>query len=164
MKQSTRNGFTLMELMISTAILAIIAALAAPLYGDSEILRLHAAERLLRSDLEHTQILAITHPEEEYVLVIHEDGTGWHIATSSDTQTPVLESISQDPLLLTIGLGRGMPAEGVSLTTNAADNLIAFDPNGGLADFTIETTITLTIGGSNGIMSIAASTGTLQYD
>ena len=65
MRKHARTGFTLVELMISVAVLAIIAALAIPLSGDSDALRLDAAERLLRSDLEHTQILAITHPQEE---------------------------------------------------------------------------------------------------
>ena len=81
-----------------------------------------------------------------------------------DSETPVLETISEDPLTLTIGEGRGRPADGVLLSTNAADNIIAFDPNGGLADFTTETSISLTIGESEGILSIAASTGTIRYE
>ena len=137
---------------------------AIPLAGDSDALRLDAAERLLTSDLEHTQILAITHPEDSYCLVIHDDGSGWHIARMDDSETPVLETISEDPLTLTIGEGRGRPADGVLLSTNAADNIIAFDPNGGLADFTTETSISLTIGESEGILSIAASTGTIRYE
>lgn len=163
MRKYTRAGFTLVELMISIAVFAIIAALAVPLAGDSDAMRLSAAERLLRSDLEHTQILAITHPQEEYMLVIQNDGTGWHIALSSDPDTPVLKSISQDPLAVTVGQGRGAPASGVMITTNALDNQIAFDPNGGLSDFTLETEITLTIGESSGTITIAASTGTLAY-
>ena len=164
MRKHARTGFTLVELMISVAVLAIIAALAIPLLGDSDALRLDAAERLLRSDLEHTQILAITHPQEEYVFVIHDDGFGWHIALTSDPETPVLKSISQEPLVVSIGQGRGAPAVGVTLTTNAVDNQIAFDPNGGLSDFTFETEITLSIGESSGTITIAASTGSLQYE
>jgi prepilin-type N-terminal cleavage/methylation domain-containing protein len=159
-----RTGFTLVEFMMSIAVLAILAALAVPLVGDSDALRLDAAERLLTSDLEHTQILAITHPDNAYGLVIHDDGSGWHIALISDPQTPVLEIISEDPLTLTIGEGRGRPADGVVISTNAVDNIIPFDPNGGLADFTTETSISLTIGESEGVLSIAASTGTMQYE
>ncbi|MBC8202592.1 MAG: prepilin-type N-terminal cleavage/methylation domain-containing protein [Planctomycetes bacterium] len=159
-----RSGFTLVELMMSLAVLAILAALAVPLIGDTDALRLDAAERLLTSDLEHTQILAITHPEDAYGLVIHENGTGWHIALISDPEIPVLETNSDDPLTLTVGEGRGRPAEGVSLSTNAADNIIAFDSTGGLADFTLETSISLIIGESDSALLIAASTGTISYE
>ena len=159
-----RSGFTLVELMMSISVIAILAALAIPLVGDSDALRLGAAERLLTSDVEHTQILAITHPEDAFGLVIHEDGSGWHIALISDPQTPVLETISENPLTLTIGEGRGRPASGVFLSTNAAGNIISFDPNGGLADFTSETSIWLSIGESESVLSIAASTGTIEYE
>ena len=163
MKRRIRTGFTLVELMISITVLGIIAALAVPLAGDSDVLRLDAASRLLTSDLEHTQILAVTHPQDEYCLVVHTDGLGWHIALTSDPETPVLEAITNDLLSVRVGEGRGAPAVGVSLTTNASNNMIAFDPNGGLTDFTLETEITLNIGNSEEVLSIAGSTGSISY-
>jgi prepilin-type N-terminal cleavage/methylation domain-containing protein len=163
MKHRPRTGFTIVELMISITVLGILAALAIPLVGDSEALRLDAASRLLTSDLEHTQILAITHPQDGYCLVVHTDGSGWHIALTSDPDTPVLETITDDPLSVRVGEGRGAPARGVLLTTNASNNIIAFDPNGGLTDFTLETEINLNIGNSEEILSIAVSTGSIRY-
>ncbi|MDP7008616.1 MAG: type II secretion system protein [Phycisphaerales bacterium] len=163
MTTSNRPGFTLIELLIALTILSILAALAIPLAGDSDSLRLDAAERLLTSDIEHTQILAITHPEDEYALVIHDDGTGWHIARTEDPETPVLETETLDPLILSIGTGRGTPAEGVLIETNAANNMITFDQNGGLIDFTIETTLRMRIREREDQLTISSSTGAITY-
>ena len=159
-----RTGFTIIELLMSLSVLAILAALAVPLAGDSDSLRLDAAQRLLSSDIEHTQILAITHPQDAYALVIHDEGSGWHIALTSDPQTPVLESVTEDPLLLTFGEGRGSSAVGVVVATNSFNNIIAFDSNGGLTDFALETKITLTSGATESVISILPSTGSIQFD
>ena len=99
------QGFTLIELMLSLAILAALAVLAAPLFGNNEALQLDVTRRLLISDLEYSQILAITNPDDAIALVIDESGDRWHIATVASPSIPLNDSVTGDPLVTILGEG-----------------------------------------------------------
>lgn len=157
-----QSGFTLIELLLAIAIMAILAALAAPLFGDNDALQLDSAKRLLISDLEYTQILAITNPDKAIGLVFDEAGTGWHIASLDDPLTPLIDSISGDPLLVEFGKGTAIYIVDVTISTNAAKDCIEYDMGGGLSNFMTDAEITLTTATGVKIVTIDPITGSIH--
>ena len=163
MKQPNRpNGFTIVELMLSLAILVVLAALAVPMFGNNEALQLDVTRRLLISDLEYSQILAITNPDDAIALVIDDAGNGWHIATVANPSIPLNDSVTGNPLVTNLGQGAATSASDVSIECNTASNMIAFDQNGGLVDFTQVAEITLQINEVTSLIQISPMTGSIQ--
>ena len=141
----THHGFSLIELLTTLAIMAVLAA-----------------RRLLISDLEHAQILAITNPEEAIGIVIDDDGQGWHIASLEDSAIPLSDSITGEPLEIDLGSGSASSADSVYVETNAVSNTISFNQYGGLSDFSQSIQLTLVSGEKSALITISPSTGSIE--
>jgi prepilin-type N-terminal cleavage/methylation domain-containing protein len=161
-KFRNHRGFTLIELVLSIGIMAMLAILAAPMFGSNEALQLDVTRRLLISDLEYSQILAITNPEDAVALVIDDSGDGWHIATISNPEVPLNDSITGEPLVTILGEGSATAASAITIVSNTSNNMIAFDQNGGLVDFTQVAEITLQIENVTSVIQISPTTGSIQ--
>jgi prepilin-type N-terminal cleavage/methylation domain-containing protein len=157
-----QRGFTIIELMLSIAILAIVSALAVPLFGNNSLLQIDVARRVLISDIEYSQILAIANPEDEIALVFDEEGNGWHISTTDDLEVPFQDDNSAEPAVTILGQGSATSSPDVFVTTNMPDNAIIFNSNGGLLDFTQSASVTIQCGDTITQVVINPTTGSIQ--
>jgi prepilin-type N-terminal cleavage/methylation domain-containing protein len=155
-------GFTIIELTLSLAILSILAALAVPMFGDDNKLQTEVTRRLLTSDLEYAQILAISYPEEEIALVVTAENNGWYIANTDSPDVPLIDDVTQEPLSLLLGEGSAACAETVTLSTNTDNQMVVFDQNGGLKDFTQPVDITINCKETSVVIQINPMTGTIN--
>ncbi len=148
--------------MLSIAILAIVSALAIPLFGNNDVLQIDVARRLFISDIEYSQILAIANPDNEIALVLDEEGKGWHIATTDDLGTPLQDNYSQEPIATTFGQGSAFSSPDVFIEGNVENNAIIFNSNGGLFDFTQNAEVTIYCGETVIQVVINPTTGSIQ--
>ena len=157
---SKHSGYTLIELLLALALMAILASLAIPMIGDEDAMNLNSAKQLLVSDIELAQVMAISHPEDSIGVVIQQEG--WHIASLDDPATPLLDTFTGEPLITSFGIGSAASIEGVLITTNAIENTIAFDQYGGLTDITQETQVEFSSLEYQALVVINPTTGSIQ--
>jgi len=157
-----RRGFTFLELLVSLGIMAMLVALAAPMFGSNEALQLDITKRLLVSDLEYAQVLAIANPETEVALIVDEDGSGWSIATLNSPSVPLTNTSTGEPLVTTLGSNAAASATNVQLTCNTENNAVAFDQNGGLIDFAQSAQLYLQCGETVLVVEISPTTGSIR--
>lgn len=156
------RGFTLIELVLSLAIVSILAALAAPMFGNNESLQVDVTRRILISDLEYAQIIAISHPDEEIAVIFDADGRGWHIANTDTPEIPLRNSVTDEPIALQLGEGPAASASNVIVSTSSENNMIIFDQNGGLSDFTQTVEISITSGETVTVVQVSPMTGSIK--
>ena len=145
------HGFTMIELMVVTVIIAVIAAMVVPLaFGTSGTAAMGTARRL-GADLEYAQNLAIT--TQANVTVTFD--TTANSYTVSNSLGVVKHPITHQDF--TIALGNEAGSSGVALTSAfGAGKKVVFGP---LGDPTPSGTVGLGGGGVNYVLTVAAVTG-----
>jgi len=157
-----RSAFTLLEVLVVITILAVVAVLAAPSFSDDSRLRLMAASTILGSDIELAQVMTISQPENPVVVTLDVNQNRYWLAYASAPEVPMNRADTGDAYLVVMGEGRAATAIGVTLATTAiSDDILVFNAQGGLEDFTAQPKITLALNGQWIELAIAPSTGTI---
>jgi prepilin-type N-terminal cleavage/methylation domain-containing protein len=158
----TRRAFTLLEVLVTITIIAVIAVMVAPSFSDDTRLRLMAASAIVGSDIEFAQIMTISEPDDPIVVRFDTDQDRYWLAYASDPETPMTRPDTGDTYLVAMGNGRAAAAAGVTIsTTDIPDDILAFNAQGGVEDFTTHPTVRLALNGRWIDVSIAPSTGTI---
>ena len=125
-----RRAFTITELLVVVAVLAIASTLVIPLMDDGESTALRAAAELLAADIEEVQARTLADPEQATCLVPHPEGKGWYVALEASPGVPIT-SIDGSPL--TRVFGTGALASGASIQLDAPElpmDRLVFDDQG----------------------------------
>ncbi len=158
-----RHGFTLIDLLVTITIVAAVAALVVPALMDQDRSRLMAGAVLLASDLELAQVMTISNPQQPVVVRFKPAEAKYWLAYAATPNGPMPRNESGEPYLVVFGQGRASTAAGVSMSVDQiAGDTLTFLPQGGLADFTAQPTITLTIDERWVTLAIAPTTGTIS--
>ena len=160
MIKTQKFGFTLIELLLVVSIFSLLAVLVLPMMGDKDKLGIDIARQLLVSDIELTQIMAISNPDDEVGLYIQNQG--WHIASSDAPETPLVDERTGQAWQLTLGTGPAFTAIDIEIETNALNNYIIFNQNGGLIDLSQITEITMAKNNQSTLLRINPYTGMIE--
>jgi len=161
--QDHPGGFTLIDLMVTLTIIAVMAAVLIPRMDDGGRLNLMAGARLLASDIEMAQIMTISNPAAPIVVKFDPAfGTYW-LAAAADPDNPILRPGATQLYKVVFGQGRGRTAKDVTLAlTDVTDNTLAFNEQGGILDPTVEPQIKLMQGSRWITLTVSTMTGTIS--
>lgn len=112
-----RRGFTLIDLLVTLAVLAIIVLAVAPRTNPEEPMRLLGAASVLMSDLEYAQSATLARPGQPVVVRFDPKGAGYWLALENEPDTPIARPNSDDPYEVVFGVGDAEVLRGVSLDT-----------------------------------------------
>jgi hypothetical protein len=160
------RGLSLIDIMMTMAILAVVAAIVVPMSAGNDRVRVRAALNLMISDIEFAQSMTISFPKDPTIIVFTPADDSYFLARESDDSTPLSRLDNGEPYFVRMGEGRAFAAEDVDLTVDGVPgNQLAFSPHGGLASLSAMPVITFSIGSGAGAteaeLHIDAMTGTI---
>ncbi len=155
-----KRGYSSIELLLAISILVLSCSLVIPMIGNATQSSLNDAKRLLVSDIELAQSIAIAQPEDGIILVIQEDR--WHIALEDTPDTPIKNKIDGEPIQTICGVGPAISAQDVRLATNLDKQTISFNNHGGINLFSGFAEVTLSLDSQTDIVTIHPITGWIE--
>ncbi|MBT8485296.1 MAG: prepilin-type N-terminal cleavage/methylation domain-containing protein [Phycisphaerales bacterium] len=157
------QGFTLVELLMVVAVLAILAGLVVPTMGAADRARLRAATRLLAADLEYAQAESMSHGGDPRLVVFDARERSYRVVAASTPDVPITHPGDGQPYETRFGVGRAADLLGVTFRRLAlgGDDVLGFGAWGEL-DQTDAATITLALGDREVTITVTSDTGELS--
>ena len=159
-----RRGFTLIDLMVALAVLALLTVTVMPTSTQEGGMKLVSAATILATDIEYAQSATLANPEDHTAVIFDADGGGYYLALVSDPLVPIARpGGSGDSYAVRFGEGRALTLDGVGVQEGALVEPIEFDAFGSLMG---NEDRTITLFTSLGVMdvNIRQSTGSVSIE
>jgi Tfp pilus assembly protein FimT len=146
--------------MAVVVILAVVAAMAVPLLGDTNNTQLRQAANLLTADLGYAQVESIAHGQDLRLVVFDTVNHNYFIAATSAPTVPLTNPTDRKPYRVTFGSGRAdaLSAVRIQAVSVGGDNRLGFGVYGQL-DQPAAATVTLAAGGRTLTLTIDPVSG-----
>jgi Tfp pilus assembly protein FimT len=143
------------ETLIVVMIVAIVAAMAMPMFATTHTTRLRGAAQTLVADLAFAQIESISHSDDPRLVIFDTDAHSYRIVAASDPATPINNPVGNQPYQVVFGEGRAAMYQGVTIANLSIDagDRVQFGAYGEL-DQATPATITLACQGATLTISI----------
>lgn len=155
----TTRGFTLINLMVSIAVMALVAGIVLITLEPDDRARALGAAQMVAADIEYAQSLSLANPADPAVVRIDAANDGYWIALVSAPDDPVLKPNGL-PYIVILGEGDAASFSGVDLAvvSGATDSRVEFDAFGRLSDLQ-DAVLSLTLAGEESDVTVSSSTG-----
>ncbi len=129
----TARAFTLIDLLVTVAIMAVVAAVVVPALSPDNGARLRGGAMMLVSDIEYAQSMSLAEPGDPVIVRFGADGATYWLARESDPTLPIAYPGTNEQYLVRFGEGRASLLADASLSVaGLVDGAIAFDEFGRL--------------------------------
>jgi prepilin-type N-terminal cleavage/methylation domain-containing protein len=157
-----RSGFTLIDLLVTITIIAVLSAMVIPRLQDDARLRLIGASRMIASDIELAQLMTIANPEDPTV-VRFQTGTGeYWLASAATPDDPIDRAGVPQGYRVIFGQGAAVHAGGVTIAAADIENAtLTFNAQGGIEDLTSEPVVIVMLGARWIKLHISPTTGVI---
>lgn len=156
------RAFTLIEMMITVAIMGIAASIILPAISNNESTYVDAGVSLMVGDLDFAQTMSISDPSVMSIVKFDAPNSRWWVAPLTTPDTPYTKSYSTETFDTTLGVGRAYLAQGVTFSlANVTNNYIAYDAFGQLNQ-TVNPQIIFTYGSATATITVDYETGFLS--
>ncbi len=154
------RGFTLVDLMVAMAVLAILAVMVIPSSNPGESMKLISAATVIATDIEFAQSITLAEPSDHTVLVFHPDGGGYFLSLASAPLVPIARPGTGDDYVVRYGEGHVRTLSGVLIQEGALLEPIEFDAFGSLSGLVDRSVTLVTMDGIIDV-TIRQSTGSV---
>lgn len=154
------RAFTLVEMLLVLACLAVAGMLVLPELDSLRSTRLRGAAEMLMNDLEYAQVRSLGQSDDPPVMVFDLPTHRYWIAQKSDPTKPITHPIDKAPYVNQFGKGRAAALKDLTFQSISlgGGNQIQFGPFGDLKNVT-SATIVLKCGTRTATLTIDPSTG-----
>lgn len=163
----TRRGLTMIELVMTMTILAIVAAIALPMFGNSAGGKIAATAILLRDDLEQARFRSVANPAQPRAIVVDSDGLGWRLVDPSAPASAINRDDGSE-WVVRLGEDRAVGLDGVALALGGMgqenQKMLAFDESGAVWDRSAQPRIRLSCSDRTQTLIIGAVTGIVRIE